>query len=196
MADDARNTISRVDPYLRRRIATIRIPGRLWGLASRGNDVLVVSVPTRSAVVSGPYGPRLLRRVDVRTNRISPPLVRLQCDPGIAIGRGSVWTTDPCRGRLVRREPTRLRPTGSIRIPRWKTPLVGFGSVWLVGGNVVQRVDPRTLRIVAHIKARGATGAVGEGAVWVLDQGDGNVGTLRRVDPTQNRLTDSVTVRP
>ncbi len=80
---------------------------------------------------------------------------------------------------------------------------VGFGSIWLLrsivvakGGygvttfNGVQRLDELSGRPVARIQLKGdvenGTIVVGDGAVWVL-QPDG---TLDRIDPATNRVTD------
>ena len=187
IADDGANTIVRIDPAGARRAAVIRVPGRAVGLAARGRHVLVVSVP-RSGPVTGPSGRRLLRRIDPQTNRLSPPLVELDCDPGIAVGRAAVWTTDPCAGWLVRRDPATLRPTGRVRVPRWHVPVLGFGSVWLVGGKKLFRVDPGTLVVQAWIRARGDTAAAAAHAMWVLSWGGAVRGTVTRVDPKTNRV--------
>jgi hypothetical protein len=185
--DDGANTVTRVDPARARRSTVVRIPGRAFGLAAGRDQVFVVSVPT-SGPVTGPSGRRLLRRIDARTNRLSRPLVELECDPGIAIGRDVVWTTDPCSGWLVRRDPETLRPTGKLKVPPWHSPVLGFGSVWLVGGNQLVRIDPKTLRVQASTRVAGGTAAVGKDAIWVLSFGNGIRGTVTRVDPRTNRV--------
>jgi sugar lactone lactonase YvrE len=187
VADDGANSIVRVDPRRARRAAVIRIPGRAFGLAARGRQVLVVSVPG-SGSVTGPGGRRHLRRIDAKTNRLSPPLVELDCDPGIAIGTAAVWTTDPCSGALVRRDPKTLRPTGRIDVPSTSGIALGFGSVWLVAGDRVLRVDPQTLHITASIAVRGTSAAIGANAVWVLSMGNGVRGNVTRIDPRTNRV--------
>jgi streptogramin lyase len=187
VADDGANSVVRVDPRRARRAAVIRVPGRAFGLAARGRQVLVVSVPG-SGAVTGPSGRRRLHRIDPKTNRLSPPLVGLDCDPGIAIGTAAVWTTDSCSGALVRRDPKTLRPTGRIEVPSTYGITLGFGSVWLVGGERVRRVDPETLRIKASIAARGTSAAIGANAVWVLSMGNGVRGNVTRIDPRTNRV--------
>jgi hypothetical protein len=187
IADDGSNAVLRIDPRRMRRAAVIQVPGRTFGLAAGGRHVLVVSVPG-SGALTGPGGTRLLRRVDPRTNRVSRPLVRLNCDPGIAVGARAVWTTNPCDGWLVRRDLATLRPTARMRVPRSLKPVLGFGSVWLVGGNRVLRIDRDRLRVVASIPSRGTTAATGEGGVWVLSLGDGIHGSVTRIDPRKNRV--------
>jgi streptogramin lyase len=187
VADDGANSVMRIDPRRARRVAVIRVPGRAFGLAARGRQVLVVSAPS-SGPVTGPGGRRHLHRVDPKTNRLSPPLVELDCDPGIAIGTAAVWTTDPCSGALVRRDPKTLRPSGRIEVPTSYGITLGFGSVWLVTGNRVLRVDPETLHIRASIAVRGTSAAIGANAVWVLSMGNGIRGNVTRVDPRTNRV--------
>jgi hypothetical protein len=172
------------------------MPGRAFGLAAGPRDVLAVSVPTRG-LVTGPSGPRLLHRIDPRANRLSDPVVRLECDPGIAIGSDAIWMTDPCTGILVRRDRRMLRPTESLPVPcwhRWCVPVLGFKSVWLVGGQRVLRIEPQTLRVVASLRVRGLAAVVGAGAVWVLDYGDGTRGAVRKIDPRTNRVVDRIEI--
>jgi streptogramin lyase len=185
IADDGSNAVVRIDPRRMRRAAVIPVPGRAFGLAAGGRHVFVVSVPGRGPV-TGPGGTRLLRRVDPETNSLSPPLARLNCDPGMAVAKDVLWTTNPCDGWLVRRDVHTLSSTGRMRVPRGKTPLLGFGSVWLVGGNHLLRVDPERLRVVASIPVKGTTAAVGEGAVWVLSMGNGIRGSVSKVDVRTN----------
>jgi streptogramin lyase len=187
VADDGANSIVRVDPRRARRATVIRVPGRAFGLAARGRQVLVVSVPG-SGPVTGPGGRWYLHRIDPKTNRLSPPLVELDCDPGIAIGTAAVWTTDSCSGALVRRDPKTLRPTGRIEAPATHGIAVGFGSVWLVGGDRVRRVDAETLHVTASIAVRGTSAAIGANAVWVLSMGNGLRGNVTRIDPRTNRV--------
>jgi virginiamycin B lyase len=54
--------------------------------------------------------------------------------------------------------------------------------------NIVEKVNPQTQRVVAKAKAgpRPRFCAVGEGAVWALDQGDGSV---TRIDAKTGRTT-------
>ena len=75
----------------------------------------------------------------------------------------------------------------------------GFDSVWVAssadgtreGAGSVQRIDPRTNRVVATIPVgRGPRFlATGEGGVFTLDQGDG---TVSRVDPAGNMLAATI----
>jgi hypothetical protein len=187
VADDGANAVMRVDPRRMRRAGVVRVPGRAFGLAARGRQVLVVSVP-KSGPVTGPGGRPYLRRVDPKTNRLSRPLVELDCDPAIALGSAAVWTTDACSGVLVRRDANTLRPIGQIDLPTTYGITLGFGSVWLLTGDRVLRVDQKTLRVAASIAVRGTSAAVGLNNVWVLSMGDGVRGNVTRIDPRTNRI--------
>jgi DNA-binding beta-propeller fold protein YncE len=185
VADDGSNEILRIDPERARLVARVPVPGRAWGVAAGPGAVVVLSVPRRGPV-TGPVGPRLLHRVDRRTNQLSAPLAQLGCDAGIAVGHGAVWTFDACNGMLARRDPRTLRVLQQRKLRAVsQTPALGFGSVWLASRAGVLRVDPATLRIRATIPARSLAVAVGADAVWALDHAHA---TLRKVDPRTNRV--------
>ena len=188
LPDDGANEIIRVDPKSAALVARIRVPGRAFGVWAGRSDVLVLTVPGKGPV-TGPAGSWPIRRLDPRTNRLSRPLVRLRCHPGLTIGRAAVWTVDECRGLLVRRDPRTLRPTGLLSLPRrWSVPVLGFGSLWIAGGRRLYRIDPESLRVHASIKLRCSAAAVGAHALWVLDSGDGTHGAVTKIDPRTNRI--------
>jgi streptogramin lyase len=186
VADDGTNEILRIDPNGMRLIARVHVPGRAWGVAAGRTAVVVLSVPHRGAV-TGPAGRRALHRLDTDTNRLSPPLAELDCDAGIAVGYGAVWTFDSCTGTLARRDPPTLRVLRQRRFESpGQTPALGFGAVWLASRAGVLRIDPVTLRLRATIPARSLTVTVGADAVWALDHAHARV---RRVDPRTNRVS-------
>lgn len=199
IADDGRDVVDRIDPSRSRRSATVRVPGHVHSLAAGAHQTLVVSVPTREPIM-GSAGTRLLRRIDPVTNAVSRPLVRLGCDPTIAITTRAVWTTDQCAGLLVRRDPRTLKPTARVRVGRWQTPTIAFGSVWLfgnfTGARWLTRMDLATLRVTARIRASVASLAVGERSVWLLESPNGISGRVREVDPSTNRVIATFRVAP
>jgi virginiamycin B lyase len=78
-----------------------------------------------------------------------------------------------------------MKTTGHVTVKEGAaTVRTGEGSVW-VGNpaqNVVEQIDPATMKVTRTIKA-GDTPRfldVGEGAVWILNQSDG---TVTRIDP-------------
>jgi hypothetical protein len=175
--------------------ARIRVPGRAWGLAAGSRTVIVVSVPT-TGPVTGPKGVRLLRRLDPETNRLSPPLARVGCDVGVAVGSRAAWTLDACTGVLARRDLRTLaieRQTQTQVLPQ--TPALGYGSVWLASRGGTLRIDPVTFRTSARIPARSLQLAAGSGFVWALDTGSGGrPPTVRKIDPATNRVVNATSI--
>jgi streptogramin lyase len=190
-ARDAPNGLTRIDPRRGRVVATVRVPGRLWGVGAGPAGVVILRVRTRGSV-TGPWGPRVLQRVDLRTNRLIGPAIRLNCDQAIAVGRDYVWTSDQCTGRLERRDPGTLRPSASLALAPDRRLVLAFGSVWLVGGREVVRVDPASMRVIAKVRVRAVTAAPDASTLWLLDFGDGRTGFVRRLDPRTNRLVGKV----
>jgi virginiamycin B lyase len=190
IADDGRNEIVRVDPRLRRVVARVRVPGRAAGVAAGPRGAVVLSVPT-SGPITGPDGPRLLRRIDIDNGKLSRPLVRVTCDVGVTVGARAVWTYNACTGVLARRD----RRTLAVLRQRAmhvlsQSPAFGFGSLWLARRGGTLRVDPVTLRVVAEIPARSVVVTIGAGYVWAFDAGNpGRRPTIRRIDPRTNRLS-------
>ena len=179
--------VLRIDGRRGRVVARIRVPGRLWGLGGGPGGVLVQWSPNRSWNM-GPAGPRVLRRIDLRTNRLAGRALRIDCDQQVLVTPRAVWTGDQCTRTLTRRDPRTLRPMRSRALPRhsYARPLEAFGSLWVAAGDRVLRIHPVTLRVVASIRAGADTIAAGAAAIWVLDAGDGTVGALRRIDPATN----------
>jgi hypothetical protein len=193
LADDGSNEILRIDPRRERLAARIKVPGRAWGVSAEGGHVVVVSVP-RAGPVNGPVGPRVLHRIDPRTNRLSAPLARIGCDVGVTSGAGAVWTYDFCSGVLARRDQRTLRVSRQAKLGVLsQKPAVAFGSVWLASRGGVLRVDPVTLRVVARIPARSLTVAIGDGYVWAFDPAHART---RTINPRTNRVVRVFEVGP
>jgi streptogramin lyase len=183
--DDGANEILRIDPKRVKLAARIRVPGRAWGVAAGAQGVVVVSVPS-AGPVTGPVGTRLLHRLDPKTNRLSPPLARLDCDAGVTVGYDAVWTFDACGGTLERRDPHTLQVLRQAKLGVLsQTPALGFGSVWLASRGGVLRIDPRTLRVVAKIPGRSLTVVTGATSMWAFDYVHA---TIRKIDPRKNRV--------
>jgi streptogramin lyase len=184
-ARDGTNGLARVQ-LRRRRFETIRVPGRLVGVAAGGAGVVVVRAPQGD--LTGPRSARVLQRVDPRTNRLTAAVVALECDQWLAVGARFVWTSDVCSGRLDRRDPRTLRSTASLVVGRDRRVVLAFGSVWLIGGGAVVRIDPGSMRVLARIPVRAYTAAADRSSLWLLDHGDGRTGFVRTLDPRTNRL--------
>ena len=72
---------------------------------------------------------------------------------------------------------------------------IGFDSLWVSnpGLNLVQRIDPKTNKLVAEVKVSKpvAAMATGFGSVWVASRGDKSIA---RIDAKTNTVTASVPV--
>lgn len=191
IADDGSNEVLRIDPIRERLAARVRVPGRAWGVAAGPRDVVVLSVPGRGPV-TGPDGTRFLYRLDPATNRLSPPLARVDCDVSLAVGADAVWSFDSCTGVLARRDSRTLRVVRQVKTGVLsQTPTLGFRSVWLASRGGVLRIDPVTLVTVSRIPARSLMLAVGRGSVWALD---GLHHVVRRIDPRTNRVVGRIEI--
>lgn len=182
--------IFRIDPRRGRVVRSAPVPGKIVDVAAGFAGVFVVYAPR------GFGGPRVLRRLDPRTVRPLGPAVPFRCDLGVAVAATAVWTLDYCTWRLARRDPRTLVVRTDRPSPRLATRLVlAHGSVWVLGGPRLLRVDSRSLRTIAQLWVRAADAAATPDALWLLDTGDGRVGFVRRLDPRTHRIIAAVRVR-
>jgi DNA-binding SARP family transcriptional activator/streptogramin lyase len=119
----------------------------------------------------------------------------------MAAGRGDIWVASDAN-YLVRIQP---ETHTTVKVPLDSAPpargpatganglAYGAGAFWLArSGREVERLDPVSGRITAHIPVPGANSvAFGAGHVWVSDK---NAGVLSRIDPRTNRVTARVSV--
>jgi virginiamycin B lyase len=147
-------------------------------------------------------------RIDPRTNRV---VDRIPVAPpsGLAFGHGSVWATSDGYGMVSRIDPQSGKVVAKIKVGRGAVDIAADESseaVWVASAypkhsedNNLTRVDPATNRVVeeipieAHSRYFGGANnvAVGEGAVWVLSVGGGD---LLKVDPATNKIAARVSV--
>src|SRR5580765_6473689 len=114
----------------------------------------------------------------------------------LAIDFGSVWIACKESGRLARFDPASGRTTRTGRLGGSLIAVAtGFGSVWaLSSGGTLYRVDPQSAAVAAQINVgtnRPYNIWIGAGAVWVVDDGAGEV---IRVDPAANRVAARIPV--
>ena len=150
-------TVARIDAQSGRVTATVRVGAApydvAWGFGSAwvsNSGDGTVSRVTRNRVVK-------TIRVGVEPNGLS------------AIGR-YLWVTDHTLGKLVRIDPRTNRITGSIDLPGADWVTQAAGSLWVSEEtNVVARVDPSTLKVVARVpvKRNPLGSAVVGGRLWV-----------------------------
>jgi DNA-binding SARP family transcriptional activator len=120
----------------------------------------------------------------------------------MAAGRGDIWVAFYDANYLVRIQPATHT---TVRVPLDATPqsrgpaaganglAYGAGAFWVarVGGDV-ERLDPVSGRITAHIRVPGANPvAFAAGHVWVANK---ETGVISRIDPRTNTVTARVSV--
>jgi DNA-binding beta-propeller fold protein YncE len=186
VGDFERNAVFRVEPATGRVSTRIPTPGRLWGLAAGRAGVWIVALAGQRVT---PSTPREVRRLDMRTKTVGPPLVTSMCDFSLAVGLRRLWVSDLCAKTVtpIGRRVGRPVPVGEASVGL----AVGKGAVWVLSQSEqsVRRLDARTGRVLARIRVRGtwlATG--GADRVWVLDMGDGRAGFVRTIDARTNRV--------
>jgi DNA-binding SARP family transcriptional activator len=148
-------------------------------------------------------GSGALLQIDRRRHRIANSTGLGFRPGGIGVGLGSVWVVAQDRPVLLRLEPRygaverRYRlPTAGVGRPDFFSGVaVAAGSVWVAQGEErVVRIDPRSGRTLARIRAPGATSLAGtEAAVWLSG---GNSGVLYRIDPVANAVVTRVPLDP
>lgn len=186
VGDYDRSEVYEIDPRRRRVVRSLPVPDRLMSLAAGGAGVWALVVPPGHSF-TGPAGPRFfVVRLDAPAGRW-----RFPCEQALAVGRSVVWAFDPCDAALRSLRPSRR---GRAKA-RFSTPVLAFGSIWLVGPRVT-RLDPSTLRATAVVRVRGHAAAAGFGALWVLNVGDGIVGSVARIDARTNLAGRPIRVGP
>ena len=143
--------------------------GRIFVTGCEGGDVVVVDPEKEQTVATS------------------------QCGGWMTFAAGSIWS--PGTGGIVRCDPHTYRTTATIRLPGTHGGMAsGFGSIWAANQSdgTVERIDPRTNKIVATISAGArAHGDVDEsllvafGSVWVSSDYDQRV---FRIDPSNNAV--------
>jgi YVTN family beta-propeller protein len=190
IANQADETVSRLDPRTGLALRTFAAGGLPTGLAVTADSVWVVSTdPNRAAVI--------VRRIDPRFNLVLGsrrlPNVVVGGTGSVAAQGGSVWVApssglltrlDAASGRVVERVDPQAGPAGVA---------VGGGGVWVTDyfANTVTEVDSAGRKHVVDVGG-GPTGvAYGDRAVWVTDSlGD----TVSRVDPRSRRVLHTIKV--
>jgi hypothetical protein len=183
-------------------------PGGIWASSESGG------------AATGASG--LLWRIDPASNDADPPVTVAAGGPGIAAAAGAIWTVspngttrvDPKTGEVVATIATARGSeiegggssiwVGQTRVDPATNTVATTGSfdgfVTAIGpegtwarSDVVERVDPRTGRIVATLRRPGFTPnavAVGGGSVWVAyaSRNEWETTAVARIDPATNRF--------
>jgi DNA-binding beta-propeller fold protein YncE len=145
-----------------------------------------IAVTARSVWV-GSQSSAVVHRIDPASNLVSGELQRSEPTHVILDAFGALWA---CGARALDRiEPDALRVTNSYPIGCLFGMSAGFGSLWIVAGTSVVRMDPGTGVEQARIPVTGGTWGItaAAGAVWVAD-GHFKPGVLSRIDPNTNTV--------
>jgi DNA-binding SARP family transcriptional activator len=144
-----------------------------------------------------------LLQIDPRRHRITRSIGVGFPPGGIALGLGSVWVVAKDRPVLLRVDPVygvverRYRlPTAGVDRPDFFSGVkIAAGSVWVAQGEQrVLRINPRSGRTLARIRAPGAASLAGSrDSVWVAG---GSTGVLYRIDTAANAVVTRVPLDP
>ena len=207
------NTIARIDPATRAMVAAVGTDNDVDDLAAGDDAVWVLaarpgSAPRLSRVETGTNVTAASVRVDVGLSRFGTEASR----PAIAVGRGSVWVTDPYPpGPLRRVDTATMKVADAIALSSPGGPAITIdgGSVWVNAGLAqLAQVDARTRQVVgsapistpsARTGAATATRdrggpirlAAGQGSLWLVTHPATTccpprtfgTSTLQRIDP-------------
>jgi hypothetical protein len=197
--DGLQHRLCEIDPSrnrLRRNVQLAwKAPLHLWSDGSR--LWLAVNADPKPPMVEDNLERVRQIALDPHTGSPLGPAIDTAGWTGFSAGFGSLWAMDPITRTLARFDPFagRLIATSS-GIAAGAAPVSGFGSLWLAGGERVQRFDPVTLAPVAEVPLPASMLAVGSGAVWALSS-DGTRGIVRKIDPRTNRVVGRpIAIRP
>jgi ABC-type transport system substrate-binding protein len=133
-----------------------------------------------------------LVRIDLRTHQMTVPK-GLSLSPGaVTSTRNSVWVAEAGGPRLEELDADSGKVLRRVTVQGGQSEgdiAYGAGSLWLVSGNGVIRVDPNTGDIVQGFPVTGISGmrlVFADGALYAARQGNGLV---VKVDPDANRIT-------
>ncbi len=183
VANSLDGTVSRIDPATNTVRQTIPVGNGPAGIAYAG------SIWVANA------GDKTITLIDADTGK---PRQTLPIPAtGIALGAGSLWTSDRAAGRVARIDPKSRAITATIPVGNGPAGLAfGSGAVWVANSldGTVSRIDPATNSVAATIPTGNGPVSVAAGTdgVWVANQFDGS---LARIDPHTNEVARRVDVR-
>jgi len=182
--------IARLDPTSGRQVAEIAVPQGPCQASDDGYGFVWTATCTEGG----------LARIDPKTNKLSGHL-RLDIPDGgeessIGVGAGSVWVIvdgkDCVACRVARVDARRLRVETMVPVtPNASAVRFGAGHLWVTNNSqdLVERIDPKGERVVDKVQVGSGPRffAVGEGAVWTLNQLSG---TVTRLDIASGDTTE------
>jgi DNA-binding SARP family transcriptional activator/ABC-type branched-subunit amino acid transport system substrate-binding protein/DNA-binding beta-propeller fold protein YncE len=153
---------------------------------------------------------RTVSQIDAETHEVVRTFSTSTTPTDIEVGAGAVWVGNaPSAGSVLPTSISRLdAESGDVvdtieLVPAPKGHLHGVFSgvsrqhiavtdeaVWVINADLtVSRIDPRSNRVVARIRARAENIAAGEGDVWISEGS-----TLAEIDPGTNTISRRIEV--
>jgi YVTN family beta-propeller protein len=180
------HSLQRIDPKTNALAATIRLGPNPSAVAVGAGAVWVTNRDTGT-----------ISRIDARTNAVTKTAVAGSDPTGLAVGDGVVWTANSEDWTLVQVDPETLEIIRSVQLPIDCFPCgvaIGNGEMWATDTAAVERFSLFGLLIATiedpiRIETLEHPIAVGEGAVWVIDNGG-----LVRIDPASNRIAARIEI--
>jgi hypothetical protein len=172
-------------------------------LKIRGAVSAVASSAGRVWLVAGPQNDARVLIVNARTGRVAGTVAGAKHPVAIAADNTGVWIAT-AQGQLLHAGAAGASAHYVLSLPTTTAngltapPVVslGSGSVWVAAGEIVLRVDERSLKVLARIQVPGTpfTLAVGGGALWAGVFRLPNASRLVKVDVRDDAVIGSASV--
>jgi virginiamycin B lyase len=172
------NSLLRIDPSTNKVVATIPLGDGAApeGVAIADGAVWVAEHHQGAVVRIDPATNTVVATVDVGPTGADGPLE-------MTAGATGIWVNVPNENRVVHIDPATNSVVGFVG--ESGQPIVDGTSVWVETSTGLDRIDPTTEQVTAHVALPGpnAWGAAGMGSVWVT-----TAEGLARVDEATNKL--------
>jgi len=137
-----------------------------------------------------------LARVDLKTSAVTTVAKGLASGVlGPVTGVSSIWLVSGDRSRLTRIDPESNAIVADMPLNAKALGMTfGQGALWITTqNNELLKISPYTIVTNEIIKVGKSpvSVALGEGAIWTLNAGDGSVS---RVDPKTNKVVNTITL--
>jgi DNA-binding beta-propeller fold protein YncE len=161
-------------------------------------QVAGIAVGARSIWAVGQEGGRTLAwRASLRTDKIVKGIVLPGFTPSaVTFGDGRFWFLDTVGGTARSIDPRTNRVSPPVALPGNPTNLAaGARALWVIDASAGQlyQVPLGSGIQVIEVGKNPIAVAVGDGAVWVVNHGDG---TVSKIDPVGGTVLDTIRVAP